>query len=56
MTKMFNIKIIPYKGDSSWVENTIKSAIECLNSDKLPKSGDVCDFCKYREAVKKYEK
>lgn len=52
----FNIKIIPYKGDDSWVEKTIKDAIKCLDSDVLPKSGDDCDFCKYRKAVKKVEK
>lgn len=51
----FDIKIIPYKGDTSWVSGTINNAIKCLNSDKLPKSGDDCDFCKYREATKKIE-
>jgi len=51
----FDIKIIPYDGDDSWVERTIKDAIKCLNSDTLPESGDDCDFCKYREAVNKFE-
>ena len=52
----FDIKIIPYKGDDSWVEGVIFDAIECLKSDKLPESGEDCDFCKYRQAVKEYEK
>lgn len=52
----FDIKIIPYVGDSSWVEKTILDAIECLKSDKLPACGEDCDFCKYREAVKHFEK
>jgi CRISPR/Cas system-associated exonuclease Cas4 (RecB family) len=47
----FDIKIIPYKGDTSWVEATILKAIECLKSDKLPNPGLDCDFCKYRKAV-----
>lgn len=51
----FDIKIIPYKGDDSWVEKTIRSAIDCLNGDKLPKSGKDCDFCMYRKAVSVYE-
>lgn len=51
----FDIKIIPYEGDDSWVEKTIHDAIECLKSGKLPESGPDCDFCKYREAVKKFE-
>jgi hypothetical protein len=52
----FDIKIIPYVGDDSWVEKTIHDAIDCLNSDTLPASGADCDFCKYRNAVKEFEK
>lgn len=51
----FDIKIIPYKGNTDWVSGTINNAIKCLNSSKLPKSGEDCDFCKYREAVKKIQ-
>ena len=51
----FDIKIIPYKGDTSWVEQTIMDAIKCLKSDKLPESSEDCDFCKYREAAKNAE-
>ena len=49
----FEIKIIPYEGDTSWVEKTILEAIECLKSDKFSKPGSDCDFCKYRKAVRK---
>ena len=52
----FDIKIIPYVGDDSWVEKTIKEAINCLKSDILPESGPECDFCKYRKAVREFEK
>lgn len=52
----FDIKIIPYVGDDSWVEKTILSAIECLKSDALPSPGVDCDYCKYRQAVKRFEK
>jgi len=31
----FDINIIPYQGDDSWVEKTIHDAIDCLKSDKL---------------------
>lgn len=51
----FDIKIIPYLGDDSWVENTITAAIECLRQDALPASGEDCDFCKYRRAVSRFE-
>jgi hypothetical protein len=48
----FDVKIIPYDGDTSWVEGTILDAIECLKSDKLPAPGTDCDYCKYRKAVR----
>lgn len=51
----FDIKIIPYKGDTSWVEKTILDAINCLKSDRLPVSGEGCDFCRYRKAAKEAE-
>lgn len=51
----FDIKIIPYVGDDSWVEKIIHEAIDCLKSDQIPKSGEDCDYCKYRQAVKQYE-
>ena len=51
----FDIKIIPYKGDDSWVEQAVGDAIKCLESDKLPQSGADCDYCAYRTAVKKFE-
>ena len=51
----FDIKIIPYTGDASWVEKTIQDAIDCLKSDRLPEPGLDCDYCKYREAVKEFE-
>jgi hypothetical protein len=52
----FDIKLFPYTGDGSWVEKTIADAIACLKSDKLPESGLDCDYCKYREAVRAFEK
>jgi len=52
----FDIKIIPYVGDDSWVEGAIHDAIMCLKQDTLPDPGPDCDYCKYREAVKQFEK
>ncbi len=51
----FNIKLLPYDGDDSWVERTIRDAIECLNLDAIPKSGEDCDYCKYRQAARAVE-
>ena len=52
----FDIKIIPYEGNADWVEETILKAIECLKNDILPQAGENCDFCKYRKAVREFEK
>jgi len=51
----FDVKIIPYKGDDSWVDKTVHDAIACLKLSKLPAPGPDCDFCKYREAVRTFE-
>ena len=47
----FDTRLIPYKGNDGWVEPALKKIKKVLDSDKLPKSGADCDFCKYRGAV-----
>ena len=47
----FDIKIIPYEGDDSWVEGAIVEAYKCLNGDKIPEAGADCDYCKYIRAI-----
>lgn len=51
----FDIKVIPYIGDDSWVEKVILDIYNCLESSEVPDSSEDCDFCRYREAVKKAE-
>lgn len=46
----FEIKVIPYKGNDDWVEETIAEMKRCLMSDILPLTGDGCDFCAYFSA------
>lgn len=47
----FDIKVIPYKGDDSWVEGTILDIHTCLESEEMPPPGPDCDFCRYREVA-----
>ena len=47
----FNITLIPYKGNDSWVEKTIVEAHKCLNGNKIPEAGVDCDYCKYVKAI-----
>jgi hypothetical protein len=51
----FDVKVIPYKGDDSWVEEIIKSAHKCLMSEIMPQSDLDCDFCAYRKETNKME-
>lgn len=52
----FDVKLLPYKGDDSWVEKTLLDIHKCLENHKIPASGPDCDYCKYKEAVKEVEK
>ncbi|MFH1359943.1 MAG: PD-(D/E)XK nuclease family protein [Candidatus Omnitrophota bacterium] len=51
----FDMQIIAYQGDSSWVESAIEKAHACLMSENLPEYSKNCEFCQYRQAVKKVE-
>ena len=48
----FDVTLIPYKGNSNWVEQTIFDIYKCLNIDKIPNAVPDCDYCSYIEAVK----
>lgn len=48
----FDVHLIPYKGNDSWVEKTIIDAHRCLMDNKSPQSSKDCDFCRYRRTVK----
>lgn len=47
----FDVKIIPYKGDDSWVEKTLGEIKACLLSEVLPEASKLCDYCNYRQAA-----
>lgn len=47
----FDIKVIPYRGNDNWVEETINNLHSCLVSDKLPEKSADCDYCAYRESA-----
>lgn len=48
----FEISLIAYKGNDSWVEPEIISAHKCLCSNSIPSSNPKCDYCNYTKAVK----
>lgn len=47
----FDVTIIPYEGNDSWVEPALQEAKKCLSEEALPAAGKECDFCLYRKSV-----
>lgn len=45
----FDVTVLPYEGDDSWVSDTLKEIKKCVTSDSIPKSGARCEYCPYRE-------
>ena len=51
----FRTKVIAYKGDDSWVEETLQEIYNVLESDVIPISNKNCELCEYRVAALKAE-
>lgn len=57
----FSIKVIPHKGDDSWVEGALLEAKKTLDMDiedmmvMTAKKAQSCDYCKYREAIRQVQ-
>ena len=49
----FELTLIPHKGSTDWIEETLLKIKDCLESDAVPKPAEGCDFCAYREAASK---
>jgi hypothetical protein len=47
----FDITLIPYEGDDSWVDTTLIEAHKCLNQNVVPKASLDCDYCNYIKAI-----
>ena len=46
-TLHFDIKMIPYNGNGSWIEPTLDKIKLCLDSDAIPHSSLNCKYCEY---------
>jgi hypothetical protein len=51
----FDITLVSYKGDDSWVEKAIINAKKCLDKDEIPEAAPDCDYCNYVKAVENEE-
>ncbi|MDD1463574.1 PD-(D/E)XK nuclease family protein, partial [Dolichospermum sp. ST_sed2] len=47
----FEVFLLPYTGNDSWVETAITEAHQCLSTKVLPEQNMDCDYCRYRDAA-----
>ncbi|MFA7201867.1 MAG: PD-(D/E)XK nuclease family protein [Candidatus Paceibacterota bacterium] len=52
----FDVQIISYEGDDSWVEHAITDAHNCLLEDTIPEPAPECLYCAYRKKAAEAEK
>ena len=52
----FDIKLIPYTGNTEWIELALSDLHKCLMSNDMPLAGRDCDYCAYRKAASEVEK
>lgn len=45
----FDITILPYEGNDSWVSAALKDLKDCLVSSTVPDPGSRCEYCPYRK-------
>ncbi|MGB8816169.1 MAG: PD-(D/E)XK nuclease family protein [Minisyncoccia bacterium] len=45
----FDISILPYKGNTDWIEKVIFDMKKCLESEVPPDPAEKCEFCAYRK-------
>lgn len=50
---IFETTLVAVETDIDWIEPTLLKIKNCLESDILPESGVVCEYCPYREAAGK---
>lgn len=51
----FDVVLLAYQGDDSWVEPKLYEIVECLKGEELPDANPDCEYCAYRAAARVYE-
>lgn len=49
----FELTLLPYTGDPSWIPGALMKLRELLRSSDIPKASSECDYCTYRDAAGK---
>lgn len=48
----FDVTLIPYTGDDSWVDHVLLDIKKTLDGEFVPLADSECDYCRYRGAVR----
>lgn len=51
----FDISVLPYEGNDSWIEDTLMNIKKTLEANKIPPAAPDCDYCSYYLLRKKEE-
>lgn len=52
----FEIYLLNYKGNDSWIEKTLSSLIETIKGEEIPNYTVGCDHCQYQLKIKQLNK
>ena len=47
----FDVSVLEYKGDGSWIEDTIVQIKQLLDQDSVPEYSENCDYCTYIQDI-----
>ncbi len=48
----FDVDLIPYEGQTDWIDKALLDLKACLLLEKSPKPAAECDYCRYRKAAR----
>ncbi|HTP57255.1 MAG TPA: PD-(D/E)XK nuclease family protein [Candidatus Paceibacterota bacterium] len=51
---VFGVTLLPYRGDTAWIEPTLRAMKVCLDSDEPPTPDEDCEHCAYRTAAARF--
>lgn len=46
----FDVKVLPYTGDDSWIPGVLSDIKNCLDKGVIPLPNDMCEYCGYAKA------
>lgn len=52
----FDVQVFPHEGNDAWVSGVLENIKKYLMQENIPEAGEKCQYCPYREAVKRVEK